>query len=101
MSFSTWANVVASPSPRSLHSDVLRITEIDPAKIAQLDERLRKIYYNVRMRILGSSLHPHPHVVVDLAEPFVELRNLGRVDLGDPAADVHAQPRSQPSLVRH
>lgn len=34
-----------------LHSDVLRITEIDPAKIAQLDERLRKIYYNVRMRM--------------------------------------------------
>ncbi|BGP58530.1 hypothetical protein JCM8202v2_006199 [Rhodotorula sphaerocarpa] len=32
-------------------SDVLRITEIDPSKLASLDERLRKIYYNVRMRM--------------------------------------------------
>lgn len=33
------------------HSDVLRITEIDPSKLASLDDQLRKIYYNVRMRM--------------------------------------------------
>ncbi|KWU42842.1 hypothetical protein RHOSPDRAFT_35569 [Rhodotorula sp. JG-1b] len=40
-----------NPPLSDIDYDVLRITEIDPAKIAQLDERLRKIYYNVRMRM--------------------------------------------------
>ena len=48
---------------------------------------------------LGSSLHPHPHVVVDLAEPFVELRNLGRVDLGDPE-DIAVEQRMVKTLSR-
>lgn len=47
---------------------------------------------------LGSSLHPHPHVVVDLAEPFVELRNLGRVNLGDPE-DIAVEQRTWSNAV--
>ncbi|GAA5977894.1 hypothetical protein JCM10908_005135 [Rhodotorula pacifica] len=40
-----------NPPLSDIDYDVLRITEIDPTKLASLDERLRKIYYNVRMRM--------------------------------------------------
>ncbi|GAA5884927.1 hypothetical protein JCM3774_004580 [Rhodotorula dairenensis] len=40
-----------NPPLADIDYDVLRITEIDPAKVASLDDRLRKIYYNVRMRM--------------------------------------------------